>query len=310
MEHIMKITERYFYTHKQNRKYIKRVEGVSHEVYVHRKGWNDIAVGGEMIFSHRDTYYTKDDFDEGLHTHDYYELLIYVNGDVEYVNEDTVMKPENLSAIWFAPGEMHTARLISASQYKRYVFYFSKEFFTIDEKCTPILDFAHNRKSIIRIPEMKRGDFMDILQNVTFLSQSEKIYAELLLKSYILQLFEILNAPELLVEKGNAHTESMALIKKYVDMEYANIQSVLEVAEQFYYSREHLSRAFKQSYNISISEYLRNRRVIESAKLLSKMSVTDAAYTVGFNNQSTYISAFKNYMGCLPSEYIRNNPTI
>lgn len=117
----------------------------------------------------------------------------------------------------------------------------------------------------------------------------------------------MLNSPELLVEKGNAHTESMALVKKYIDMKYANIQSVLEVAEHFYYSREHLSRAFKSSYNISISEYLRNRRVVESTKLLSTISVAEAAYTVGFNNQSAYISAFKSHMGCLPSEYKKSH---
>ena len=33
------------------------------------------------------------------------------------------------------------------------------------------------------------------------------------------------------------------------------------------------------------------------------MSVAEAAYAVGFHSQSTFISAFKKTMGCLPSEY-------
>ena len=301
----MNLVERYFLLHRQNASYERQVQEVSCKSYIHRTGWTDVSVGKEMIFSYRNTYYTKEDFDEGLHTHDYYELLIYADGEVEYVNEDTVMRPEPLSAIWFVPGEMHTARLISNSQYERYVLYFSKDFFECGGKCTPILDFTHNRKAIIKIPTIKKTEFLRVLHNAIKAAKSDKSYAELLLKSYLIQVFEMLNAPELRSESGKIHMESMAKIKKYIDAEYPNISSIMEVAERFFYSREHLSRSFKQIYNVSISEYLRNRRVVESIKLLSSMTIAEAAYAVGFKYQSAYISAFKSYMGYLPSEYKR-----
>ena len=76
-----------------------------------------------------------------------------------------------------------------------------------------------------------------------------------------------------------------------------------EIAAHFFYSREHLSRRFKHAFNLSVSEYLAKRRVGESLVLLQSESVANTALRVGFHSQSSYIAAFKRYIGCLPSEY-------
>ena len=96
-------------------------------------------------------------------------------------------------------------------------------------------------------------------------------------------------------------------IKKYIDTYYSSIEGVSEIAAYFFYSREHLSRKFMQSFNISVAHYLSRCRITESLTLLKTMSVADAAYTVGFQSQSAYIQAFKKYMYCLPSEYKAQN---
>ena len=74
--------------------------------YSNHIGWDDYVIGSSMIFSHRDTDYTKESFTEGLHAHEYYELLIYIEGDVEYIKDNTLIRPLPYSAIWFAPGQM------------------------------------------------------------------------------------------------------------------------------------------------------------------------------------------------------------
>ena len=69
----------------------------------------------------------KSDFLE-MHAHDFYELIIYVNGNVDYVTDNFLTKPQPYSVVWFCPGQMHTATLLSESKYERYVLYFSKDF--------------------------------------------------------------------------------------------------------------------------------------------------------------------------------------
>lgn len=50
-------------------------------------------------------------------------------------------------------------------------------------------------------------------------------------------------------------------IKSYIDENYATIGSVADLASQFFYSREHISRIFKYYFNTSITEYLMRKRI-------------------------------------------------
>ena len=84
----------------------------------------------------------------------------------------------------------------------------------------------------------------------------------------------------------NALTGEMAEIKEYIDKNYASIDSASDIAANFYYSREHLSRKFKSRFNISLADYITMRRINESVRLLGHMSVAEASYSVGFRSQS------------------------
>lgn len=286
----------------QHHRHAGGYEKMDDKTFFDHRGWCDINVDDEMIFSHRTTAYTKENFTEGLHSHSYYELLIYVSGDVEYISEDIRIRPSAYTAVWFPPSRMHTARLLSASEYERYVFYFSEDFFSYGTDVTPIVDFMLSGAAIT-LNKDKLNEFMDVIKKVENAACSHKPYSRLLLKSFILQIFDILSCSEVVSHKGDSCNGAMAKIKQYVDKEYATLKSVSEIAEKFYYSREHLSRTFKQYFNISISDYISKRRVTESMSLLPYMSVAAVAYTVGYKSQSSYITAFKRYVGCLPSEY-------
>jgi len=65
------------------------------------------------------------------------------------------------------------------------------------------------------------------------------------------------------------------------------------------------SRLFKETCSCTFQEYLVQRRVDEAVRLLAnpKTSITDIAYTVGFNDASYFTRAFKRYIGVNPSDY-------
>lgn len=272
--------------------------------YAHTEGWVDTAVSHELIFSHRNTRYDHQSFTEKFHAHDYYELLIFIKGNVEYLNENTVISPSQRMVVWFKPGQMHTGRLLAPSKYERYVLYFSNDFFRVDDRITPLTDFMHHSTGTHMIlSEKKFDELLQILRKAEDLAASEAPYAELMLKSLLVELFYVLNSQEPAIQDGKALTEEMGEIKRYIDANYASINSVSEIANHFFYSREHLSRKFMQSFNISVAHYLSKRKITESLPLLETMTVADVAYTVGFHSQSAFIKAFKANMHCLPSEY-------
>ncbi|MBR2019123.1 MAG: helix-turn-helix transcriptional regulator [Clostridia bacterium] len=272
--------------------------------YRNEKGWTDLAVGEHLIFSHRVNSYTKETFTEGLHTHGYYELLLYVGGDVEYVIDDRLLRPAPYTAIWFAPGQMHTARLRSPSRYERYVLYFSPSFFSFEGRVLPVTDFMERvGGSAMTLSEEAIGEAKAFFEKVEHTDGRANAYLPLLRASYLVAYFGLLSDPGLQQMRGDVVHDTMGDVKRYIDREYANIQTVSDIADAFYYSREHLSRRFGESFQISISEYLSKRRVTESLSLLAGMNVTDAAYAVGFRSLSSYIAAFERNVGCKPSEY-------
>lgn len=70
-------------------------------------------------------------------------------------------------------------------------------------------------------------------------------------------------------------------------------------------SGSHFSRAFKAEQGEAFSRYLIRYRVSKALELLQRpgVSVTDAAFAVGFSNPSHLTHSFRRYTGMYPSEY-------
>ena len=70
-------------------------------------------------------------------------------------------------------------------------------------------------------------------------------------------------------------------------------------------SRAQLHRKMKEMTGISTSEFIRNIRLEQAARLIkeNKINITQVAYSVGFNNQAHFSTVFKKYFGVTPTEY-------
>lgn len=71
-------------------------------------------------------------------------------------------------------------------------------------------------------------------------------------------------------------------------------------------SRVQLHRKMKEITGFSTIDFIKNIRMKQAAKLLTEkgMDVSQAAYAVGFNNQTHFSTVFKKFYGISPSEYI------
>lgn len=72
-------------------------------------------------------------------------------------------------------------------------------------------------------------------------------------------------------------------------------------------SRVHLYRKLKALTNLSTRDFIRNIRIQQAAKLLQdkRMSISDIAYSVGFNNLAHFSNSFKEQFGVSPKEYMQ-----
>src|SRR5690606_41648749 len=80
---------------------------------------------------------------------------------------------------------------------------------------------------------------------------------------------------------------------------------IAQMQEALCMSKTQLHRNMKALTNPPPGEFLRNYRLKRAAQILRERgdSVTQVAYSVGFNNLSYFARCFKELYGVVPSEY-------
>ena len=81
--------------------------------------------------------------------------------------------------------------------------------------------------------------------------------------------------------------------------------SVEQLCEEVGISRAHLHRKMKEMTGIATREFIRNLRLEQAARIISKggVNINQVAYSVGFNNSSHFTTVFKKYYGMTPTQY-------
>ena len=105
--------------------------------------------------------------------------------------------------------------------------------------------------------------------------------------------------------KGNDEL-LMERIMKVVNKNLSNSDfNVDMLTQEVGISRAQLHRKMKELTGISTSEFIRNIRLEQAARLLKeqKINVTQVAYTVGFSNLAHFSTIFRKHFGVAPSEY-------
>lgn len=108
------------------------------------------------------------------------------------------------------------------------------------------------------------------------------------------------------IEVKGYDEELMERIMKVVNENLSDSDfNVEKMCDEVGVSRTQLHRKLKEMTGVPTSEFLRNIRLNEAARLIRerKINITQVSYMVGFANNSHFSTAFKKYFGMSPSEY-------
>ena len=83
------------------------------------------------------------------------------------------------------------------------------------------------------------------------------------------------------------------------------IADLQDLSEHTGLSPSYLSRVFKQNLGVSISDYIREKKIEKATHLLrySDKAVVDIANYLNFSSQSHFIQIFENFTGLTPKKY-------
>lgn len=106
--------------------------------------------------------------------------------------------------------------------------------------------------------------------------------------------------------------EAVSLIRRDIDEHYSQPLKISHYAKQFFFTQEHLTRLFRQHYQVSIQEYLLQVRMTRARELLSDpdIKIQEVAARVGYSDNNYFSKAFRSFYGISPTNYrndIRHN---
>lgn len=276
--------------------------------YQNRFGWIDHYIGEKILISHRENVYSAKQFPEKLHTHDFFEMDIYLGGAVSYIADSREIVPQRDDILIFPPNCQHTAHMGEEGTYNRYVFYFTPDMLAFLGNASLPEIFQCTQAKCLHIPQGNRAAYSYQRERLFDLLQSGQQDTVVEVFACFLQLLSLIaKSASVRNEAVTQIPPKVHQIKQYIDTEFVQIKNISQIAQQLFYSREHISRLFKQYYNTDISEYLVDKKIDYARKLLEKgNSVTFSSTMAGFHNMSSFIQAFRQRVGTTPAKYKQN----
>lgn len=126
-------------------------------------------------------------------------------------------------------------------------------------------------------------------------------------------------AQQIKYAKSGLRSEQLLKYKRRLDnlmvCEQAFLQSNLTLpvlAKAVGCTVNHLSQVINSGFDMSFFDYLNSHRIKHARELLSRVdgergAILNIAFTVGFNSNSAFYSAFKKHVGMTPAQFRRLN---
>jgi AraC-like DNA-binding protein len=105
--------------------------------------------------------------------------------------------------------------------------------------------------------------------------------------------------------------QAVNAFKGLLDDHCCNGDSAVKLSAQFGVSRNVLQQGFKNKYGVGIRDYKLKQRMDRARQLLeSGKDVKEIAIILNYSQQRAFSTAFKNYFGIKPSEFLQMLPGV
>ncbi|WP_130836449.1 AraC family transcriptional regulator [Lachnoclostridium sp. Marseille-P6806] len=253
------------------------------------------------------------------HLHDGCEIFILMKGSVNYYIEDHCYRLKEGSLMIISPNEYHRASLIDSSVYDRIVINIKTSVF--HDFSTGDTNLAHcflerpvSTRNLIQLSRLDLHEFLVLAKNLEATLDQKDFGYDLLAVSYLLQILVKLNKLyySASAEKLSALPDIMPVLVKdimlYIDQNLTDPLSLSELSRRFYHNGAYISRRFKETTGLPLSQYILNKRINLAKGLLEGgHSVTDACMLSGFNNYPNFCRTFSERVGVSPKKYQNSN---
>lgn len=249
------------------------------------------------------------------HSHNYYEIYMYISGAVKILLNNHIFSVEKGDIVIIPPYSIHSLIPISLDiPYERMYLYVTEtclSSFQFNEYSLlkPLLDTAKLGRFHYHIDSSE--DFKRISYAIDGIkdSKTSDFYGkEMMNRSYIIQLFTIINSYITKETLEKPTTEVSSLISRiiaYINENFTKNITLKSLCELFFTNRQTLTKFFKDYTNLTIHSYITMVRIEQAKQLISKGNQPSTLHLMcGFNDYTTFYRAFKKTEGIAPQQFV------
>lgn len=243
------------------------------------------------------------------HYHEFCKLLLLGTGSGSYTVEGRRYQLKAGDIVLIDRHAIHRPEFQKGVHYERIIIYISPDF--LAKYSLPDCDleavFSGSGGHVLRLKEKRRCEIF---------AQAQQISQELSQQDYGAQVIASAKLVALLVELLRERQSAKAVRPKpisprnprirdmlrYIDAHLTEDIGIDRLAEEFYISKYHMMRLFREEVGQTIHDYVSERRLLHARELIrSGKSATESCFRSGFRSYSSFTRAYNKRFGSTPT---------
>ena len=243
----------------------------------------------EIDFAHKLNGHTLPSDDFKKHMHDFYELIFFVHGDVDYMIESKSKKLVSNDIILIPAGLLHYGVANIEVEYERYVLKFPLRLIndTLAKEIQDFTCFSGNypalKELFIKLDNIY-NNYSDEHKYILMVNTLSEILINMQNKSKV--------SDELI---GVYHNPVVSKVIAYINENIKKNITLTNICNDLNFSRAHISNEFSRVMKIPVMTYIRYKKIIAAHQkiLEGNVKINEVAYEYGFEEYSTF---YRNYI--------------
>lgn len=278
-----------------------------HFDHVHK--WAPLHFGPILLHQVGDLI-SDQDFENGLHTQECYELTYMASGRGTCFTRGKYYDVHQGDVFILRTGDLHNIK--SDNEAPLRFFYCGFDF----DEADPRMSVFRPLQELLNTTEMPlasdKFNMYTIFTNIFNEYMSRNAMRETVLETLLIELLCALYRDFVEVTKVNyapserrPSSESLFYsIVQYMEQNIIGIRQLKEVSDHFGYAYSYISHIFSQNLNKTLKEYYNDLKISKAREFLDhNMSVTEVSDMLGYTSIHSFSRFFRQQYGLSPTEY-------
>lgn len=248
-----------------------------------------------------------------LHHHDFFEIYLFLNGNVDYSIESRIYHLLPGDMLLISPLELHQPRIAQDTPYERIVLWINKAFLlqfsspqtsltscfdSVNPQHTNLLRFSPAQREVIQ------GLMLQLINETGNQEYGGDLASMSILMSLLIEINRVAQATPPKHESGDKAAMLVSNVLAYINDHYNEELSLDSIANRFFISKYHLSHEFNRLVGTSVYRYIVQKRLLIAKQMLSDgVPPTDAYQHCGFKDYANFYRAFKSTYNINPKKF-------